>query len=80
MPRDMIAYMNARKAAKAATGGAKQNQTVKYCPDNQLDCWELLEHKVESAWSDLRINSQAYWDKVFAQFGLVQGYDLEESF
>ncbi len=37
MQRDIITYMNARKAAKAASGGAKQDLRVKYAPQREAD-------------------------------------------
>jgi hypothetical protein len=80
MPRPTIDYLNARRDAKGATGGTTYSRECKHAPDHELDCWEYIEQQTASKWSDLAINSQAYWDRVFAQFGLVQGHDLEETF
>ena len=78
-----IEYLNARAAAKPPSAGRRSKEhsylhdPAEYAP---LDVWEKLDAKAESAWSDLRINSQVYWDKLFAQFGLQQGYNIEETF
>jgi hypothetical protein len=37
MPRASIEYMNARRALKPASGGAKQSRAVKYAPDTDRD-------------------------------------------
>jgi hypothetical protein len=37
MPRPTIEYMNARRAAKPASGGAKQSRRVQYAPDSEAD-------------------------------------------
>src|SRR5690242_120798 len=79
MAKATIEYLNARKELRKGSDHSKK-RAVKYCPDNQLDCWEQLELKIESSWADLRINSQAYWDKLFAQFGLQQGLAIDETF
>ena|SRR5215469_6778905 len=80
MGRPSIEYLNARRAAKRASGGTKQATEAKYAPQEVLTPEEITEQKVESQWADQRIAQEAYWDNLFEQFGLTRGYSLDETF
>jgi hypothetical protein len=86
MSKPTIDYLNARKAALAASGGSKHkghrylSDAPAYCPDSDLDINELTEQRVESAWCDYRIRAETMWDAIFARAGLTRGYDVEETF
>ena len=71
MSRATIDYLNARKAAKAASGGKTYSRETEQTPDRELDPIELTECQMESAWSDYRINAGAMWERIFARFGLT---------
>lgn len=58
MPRPSIDYLNARRAALPASGGARQSRAVKYAPDRELDPLERLELELESSLADCRIRTE----------------------
>lgn len=68
--RDMIAYMNARRAAKPASGGAKQDYSVQYAPDSELDPIEQTAAIAETLCADMHIAVEAMRYRLFAQFGI----------
>lgn len=70
--RDMIAYMNARKAAKAATGGAKQDYSAEYAPDSELDQFEQALGKANTAISDFALWAEATRYDLIKRLGIPQ--------
>jgi hypothetical protein len=72
MSRATIDYMNARREAKAASGGTTYSREAKQAPDRDLPIEEQTAQQIESAWIDQRINSDAMWERIFARFGLAQ--------
>jgi hypothetical protein len=79
MGRPSIEYLNARRAAKPASGGTTYAREATYAPESALTPEEITEQKVETMWADQRIAQEAYWDKLFEQFGLTRGYDIEDT-
>ena len=60
--RDMIAYMNARRALKPASGGAKQNHSAKYAPDvENTDGYDIARNAIGafSLWAETTRQVQA---------------------
>lgn len=81
MGRPSIEYLNARRAAKPAGGGKTYARGAKQAPDVEaMTPEELTAALSESAWREQSIAQEAYWDKLFEQFGLTRGYGLEDTF
>jgi hypothetical protein len=81
MSRPTIDYLNARKACKAASGGKTYSRETEYCPDSQLDIWEQTERKIESAFADLNLKTEVFFQVLFDRLGMSQdGLELEATF
>jgi|SRR5215469_1937199 len=86
MGRPSIEYLNARRAAKRASGGSKQAERKVTQGElfreeqSAMTPEEITAQKIESAWSDQRIAQEVMWDKIFEQLGLTRGYSLDETF
>ena len=75
-----IEYLNARKAIKAASGGAKQDCSAKYLPDRDLDLCERTELQCDGACRVMQLQNDVMWQVLFERFGFTQGYDIGETF
>jgi hypothetical protein len=76
--------MNARRALKPASGGARSykgkqyHPAPKYAPANELELEEQTALAIESAWSDHRIAAEVMWQQIFERFGFLRAETVDE--
>lgn len=81
MGRPSVEYLNARRAAKPASGGQAYARTAKLAPETEtMTPEEMTAAKAESDWAMLNITQEAFWDKLFERMGLTRGYSLDDTF
>lgn len=59
MSKASIDYINARRNAKAASGGAKQSRECRQCPDSELDSHTVVVYRAETTIFDFAIWAEA---------------------
>lgn len=80
MPRATIDYMNARRALKPASGGARQSRAVTYAPDRDRDSGELAYEAAMTHIMNFSLWAETSRQALVQRLGISQPDDMSIPF